>query len=510
MLTEGDFSIKKGPFEPSFASLQQFKCPEWFKDAKFGIWAHWGPQSVPMYGDWYARHIYEEGSPQYLYHIRKYGHPSEFGYKDICKLWKAENFDPAALMDLYVKAGAKYFMSIAMHHDNFDNWDSAYQPRFNSVAMGPKRNILMEWKEQAKKHGLPFCVSEHLSASFSWFAPAKGCDKEGKYKNVPYDGNDPEYADLYFSGNNGYRLGYDRNYDRSGWYSQNKGFHKHWFLRIKDLIDKVKPDMIYCDGALPFLIYENGEIHRSLVYNRPIADKDVGFALDIIAHLYNTSHEEHGQNRAIFTQKQKNEFVFSTGILDIERSQEERITPFHWQTDTSVGDWFYNVRDRYKPWNVIVESLVDITSKNGCLMLCVNLRPDGTLDYECEYILHRIAGWMEANGEGIFGTRPYRISGEGRAGFSATGDLKESAVNWQPGDVRYTQKDSEIFAYLMRRPYDNKVVMRELNNNRETVKQVYMLGGGELAFEQNGSALIVDLPDKLPNEYVNGIRILIQ
>ena len=181
------YQIKEGPFKPTFESLRQFECPEWFKDAKFGIWSHWGAQSVPMYGDWYARHIYCEGSDQYRYHIRHYGHPSKFGYKDLVHLWKAENFNPEELMNLYVDAGAKYFVAQAMHHDHFFNYASKIH-RWNSVNMGPHKDIVALWKEAAVSHNLPFGVTEHLGATFSWFSVNKGCDKEGPYAGVPYDG----------------------------------------------------------------------------------------------------------------------------------------------------------------------------------------------------------------------------------------------------------------------------------------------------------------------------------
>lgn len=201
--------IAKGKFLPSDKSLKQYEYPEWFRDAKFGIWSHWGPQAVPRQGDWYARKLYMSEdynkktgkkfgrpNPAYTYHIKHYGHPSEFGYKDIIPLWKAEKFDPKSLMKLYKKVGAKYFVSMGVHHDNFFLWNSKLH-RWNSVNMGPKRDIVLEWQKAAKKEGLKFGVSEHLGASYTWFQTAKGADITGPKKGVPYDGNNPEYQDLY-------------------------------------------------------------------------------------------------------------------------------------------------------------------------------------------------------------------------------------------------------------------------------------------------------------------------
>ena len=182
-------AIMKGPFKGTVTSLGNFQCPEWFRNAKFGIWSHWGRRTYPCTGDWYARNMYLEGSDQYRYHCRVYGHPSKFGYKDVIRLWKAERFDPAALMDLYVKAGARYFVAQAMHHDNFDNFDSAFNP-WNSTKVGPMKDICMLWKKEAQRAGLPFGVTEHLGASYTWLAVSHGCDKGGPYAGVPYDGAD--------------------------------------------------------------------------------------------------------------------------------------------------------------------------------------------------------------------------------------------------------------------------------------------------------------------------------
>ena len=188
--------IATGPFQPTMESLKQYKCPDWFRNAKFGIWAHWGPQAVPMDGDWYARGIYEQGSGHNKYHLEHYGHPSKFGYKDIIPLWKAEKWDPDRLMELYKKAGAKYFVSMGSHHDNFFLWNSKLH-KWNAVNMGPKRDVVGDWQKAAKKQGLRFGVSEHLGASFWWFQMSHGADKTGPLAGVPYDGADPKYEDLY-------------------------------------------------------------------------------------------------------------------------------------------------------------------------------------------------------------------------------------------------------------------------------------------------------------------------
>lgn len=476
-MTTIDTKIADGPFAPTWESLRQFQCPDWFRDAKLAFWSHWGPQSVPMYGDWYARHLYVEGHDQYRHHWRVYGHPSQVGYKDIVPLWKAENFDPEGLMRLFVDAGAKYFVGQAMHHDNFDNFDSAHNP-WNSVNIGPKRDIVKAWQGAARAHGLPFGLTEHLGASFNWFGSNKGSDKIGPYAGVPYDGNDTAHEDLYYA-NQGYSLD-------SGWYTDNAEFQKHWLARIKDVIDKYQPDLLYSDGGVPFA--------------------EIG--LTAISHLYNTSALVHGGvNQAVYSQKDTDPTVYTVGVLDIERGQREDIAEQPWQTDTSVGDWFYNVRDVYKTPRQVLESLVDIVSKNGNLLLNIPQRPDGTLDDECTYLLQQMAAWMPANGEGIFGSRPWEISGEGAAAAEA-GAFKEAAVEWTPADFRFTRKGDTMYAYQMRRPDGGKAVIRALALGKSRrVTGVRLLGQGDVTFAQTGEGLSITLPSFPSTEGPHGFGI---
>jgi len=190
-------SAQDKTFEPSLASFEaNYKFPEWFRDAKFGIWSHWGPQAVPRKGDWYAQRMYWEGGKWREYHEAHYGHPSKIGYRGVIEDWKAEKWDPEKLMKLYKKAGARYFVSMGVHHDNFWLWDSKIH-RWNSVQMGPKRDIVGDWQKAAKKEGLYFGISEHLGASYTWFCTSHWADKEGKYKDIPYDGENPDFQDLY-------------------------------------------------------------------------------------------------------------------------------------------------------------------------------------------------------------------------------------------------------------------------------------------------------------------------
>ena len=260
----GSLALANGPFNSSQESLKNYQCPQWFRDAKFGIWAHWGPQAVPGNGDWYARKMYEEGSNDYIHHLNNYGHPIKTGYKDIIPLWKAEKWDPDRLMQLYKEAGARYFVAQAVHHDNFDNWNSKYH-HWNAVLMGPHKDIVGVWQTGARKQGLRFGISEHLGASYTWFQASHGSDKLGPLAGVPYDGADPQFWDLYHP---------PAAPGDKCWYSKDPNWAQEWFARIYDVLDQYHPDLLYSDGGIPF-----GEVGRTL-----------------IAEFYNANIQQHGGN----------------------------------------------------------------------------------------------------------------------------------------------------------------------------------------------------------------------
>jgi alpha-L-fucosidase len=470
------YPVVDGPFKGTMDSLKANKCPEWFRDAKFGIWAHWGPQAVPMDGDWYARGLYEQGSGHNKYHLEHYGHPSVFGYKDIIPLWTADKFDPERLMALYKKAGAKYFVSMGSHHDNFSLWDDKFH-KWNAVNMGPKRDIVGAWQKAAKANGLRFGVSEHLGASFTWFQSAHRSDKTGDKAGVPYDGADPKYADLY------HKLADPGD---KGWYSNNPEWHQEWYKRIGGLVANYNLDLLYTDGGVPF--------------------GDVG--LKQIANLYNTSIKNHdGKLETVYTCKQKSE---GRWIEDLERGVMPRINPDPWQTDTSIGDWYYNRNWKFRPviWNI--QMLCDIVAKNGNLLLNVVQRPDGSLDPEVETMLGEMAAWIGVNGEAIYSTRPWKIYGEGAVRFKG-GSFGED-FKYSSKDIRYTTKGDALYAMLLGWPDDGKAVIRTLGTREGKaageITGITMLGNtGALEFKRTDEGLIVTLPAAKPCQYAFTLKI---
>ncbi|GGI44795.1 alpha-L-fucosidase [Paenibacillus marchantiophytorum] len=487
-------------FKPTFESLYQYESPEWFRDAKFGIWSHWGPQSVPMFGDWYARYMYEQGTAQYNYHLRHYGHPSKFGYKDICKLWKAENFDPEGLMELYYKAGARYFVALATHHDNFFNYDSKVN-RFNSTQIGPMKDICRLWQTAAKKYNLPFGLTEHLGASFSWWKTNKGSDNYGPYKGLPYDGNDPDYADFYY---NNYEHAQDRIDTIGPWYTLNENFHQYWVDAIKEMIDEFQPDLLYSDGVLPFGSHHNSWEHEQ-GYRDVVSPGDPSYrpGLEVLAYHYNKSIEKNGSNQAVYLQKDKRPEIYNVGILDIEKSQMPRVTEKPWHTDTCIGNWFYDAKQTYKKTDQILEMLVDIVSKNGNMLLNILQRPDGTIDEEAKYLLDELAKWFVVCGEGIYGTRPWKVSGEGNTLVKIVPYVEEK-TSWNSSDYRFTSKGNHVYSFIMCPPANGVCVLKSFND--ETVKSVQILGGGKLEFTQDSGVLAVKLPQELPATYFNCLK----
>jgi alpha-L-fucosidase len=469
-----------GPFTASFESLRRFRCPDWFRDAKFGIWSHWGAQSVPRQGDWYARNMYVPGTHAYRHHWRTYGHPSTAGYKDIVTRWKAERFDPEALTDLYARAGARYFVAQAVHHDHFLNYPSAIH-RWNAAEMGPGKDIIGLWRDAARARGLRFGLSEHLGATHSWMARCKRADPAGPYAGVPYDGADPEFEDLYLPG------GAER--DRSQgvavqepWYSPDPSWHQRWLDLVTEMIDGYQPDLLYSDGPLPF---------GSAAY---------GPGLRAVAHLYNTSAAVHGgENEAVYTYKGRDAELAGIGVRDVERSQEPDVQPVTWQTDTCVGEWFYDDRVDYKSPGHVIEILVDVVAKNGNLLLNIPQLPDGTIDEECTFLLEELARWIAVCGEGIYGTRPFRVGGEGPSRVAIEG-FREDAVAWSAQDFRFTQRDRTVYAFQMRRPADGRAVIRSIGPD-ERISSVRLLGVGEVAFEQGPDHVTIALPPRSPTPY---------
>lgn len=480
-----DRKIATGPFQGTRESLKAYRAPDWFRDAKFGIWSHWGPQSATGAGDWYARNMYMEGSPQYKFHVEHYGHPSKVGFKDVIPFFKADKWEPDHLMDLYVKAGAKYFVSMGVHHDNFDLWNSRYQARWNSVAAGPKKDIVGMWKQAARKRGLRFGVSEHLSNSFDWLAPSHLSDKTGEFAGVPYDGADPKYSDLYHDLSS-MPADFAATAKAMGRVAPDR-WKQQYFDRIRDLIDQHQPDLLYTDGAIPF--------------------DEIG--LDLVAHAYNVSAKTHGGKvESVYNSKSREDCAEGSCVLDLERGLVNKIWPDPWQTDTCIGNWHYKNGITYKTPKTIVDMLVDIVSRNGNLLLNFPLPGSGELDAEELKILAAITAWMRVNGEGIHNTRPWKVHGEGPSLATAetsTAFNEKNRKDLTADEIRFTTKGPIVYAFLM--GWAANTTIKSLDAK---VHKVELLGHkGTLKWSQDASGLNVAMPSERPCDFAVTLKLAV-
>lgn len=513
----------KGPFEPTWDSLEKYQVPDWFRDAKFGMWAHWGPQCEPEAGDWYARGMYQESSWQYKYHIEKYGHPSKFGFKDVINTWKADNWNPEELVNLYKDSGARYFMAMANHHDNLDLYDSKYQPNWNSTKMGPKKDIIAGWERAARKAGLPFAVSVHAAHAWSWFETSQRSDKKGALAGVPYDGKltkadgkgtwweglDPQ--ELYAQNHPLSKNSLDDGTIHSQWNWGNgvakpsEAYVENFHDRTIDLIDKYNPDMIYFDDtALPLW---------------PVSDA----GLRIAAHMYNKSLQKNKTVQTVITGKILDEQQKKAIVWDIEKGQGNDIEPLPWQTDTCLGNWHYDrgvyERKEYKSAKTVIHTLIDAVSKNGNLMLNIPVRGDGSIDELERQVVKEIGVWMKLNSISIYGTRPWKIFGEGPQ-LGSAGALKAQGFNEGKGkpftskDIRFVQKDKMLYAVVMGWPKKGTAVIKNLGESnpylKEKITEIKLVSTGQkLKFKQNSDVLEVYFPSQKPEaSYANALEII--
>jgi alpha-L-fucosidase len=502
--------MQTGKFEANWESLKQYEIPEWFKDAKFGIWAHWGPQCQPEAGDWYARHMYYQDHWQNKYHLEKYGHPSEFGFKDVINDWKAEKWDPEKLVALYKKAGAKYFFAMGNHHDNLDMWDSKYQ-EWNSVDVGPKKDILAEWAKAAKNNGLPFGVSLHSAHAWRWYETSQMADTSGEFAGVSYDGKltKDDGKGKWWEGLDPQKL-YAQNHPLSKESEKLHSIHRQWgwengatvpseeyclnfYNRTVDMINKYNPDLVYFDDTgLPLWPVSN-----------------VG--LEIAAHYYNANMKLHEDKLEavlfgkILTEEQKECLVW-----DVERGATEDIQDKPWQSCTCIGGWHYDRglynRNGYKSAKTVMQMLVDIVSKNGNMLLNIPVRGDGTIDEKELKVVEGITKWMDINSECIYETRPWHIYGEGPKVDNAN-PIKAQGFNEGKGgpytskDIRFTKKGDVLYAVVMEWPEDKEeILIKSLGTDSqyysENMDNVKVLGGDIVSFKFENDALRVKLPAK--------------
>lgn len=433
--------VAAGAYPADWKKLSQiYTVPEWWREAKFGVWSHWDPQSMPEQGDWYARGMYMQSDKQYDYNLKNFGHPSEYGYKDICHNWMIDKWNPEELMNLYAEMGARYFMAMGVHHDNFDCWNSTYQP-WNSVKVGPKQDIVGTWEKIARQHGLRFGIGFHNTPGRTWgqFMTVRyTSDKTGPKQGVPYDALQTirDGKGKWWEGMDPVDL-YGPKHDKKD--PLHSPFANQFMWRVDDAITKYHPDMIYFDEHA-------GDSQMDLGVNMGL-----GFlAPQLIANYYNKSMQwNHGKMDVVINLKavggRYNSFQNSPQLLPlVDRSLvksteaiiESQITPYSFQTETSIAEWHYLTGQKYKDAKEVVELLMQNVSRNGTMLLNITQHARGDLDSEVIRICKDIGAWLKVNGEAVYGSRPFEVFGDTAVLFTRNeGNVYATLLNWDGNPV---------------------------------------------------------------------------
>lgn len=517
-----DIPIAKGPFEPTWESIEKNYPgePAWLREAKFGIWVHFGPQAAGESGDWYARKLYNSNELAYQNHVKKYGHPSEVGYKEILRDWNPTKLDPEKLTKIYQDAGARFLMIQGVHHDNYDLWNSKYQP-WNSVNIGPKRDLIGEWAKACRANGMHYGVTFHHEYTWWWWQTAFGSDKEGPKKGIPYDGNltladgkgkwwegyDPKM--LYGIDLREYKGVNDAAYSKwspppAGIFSNHLGYAKwyatNWALRMMDVVKHYDPDFIYTDGTVQGPFTGNGT--------------GTGLKADamqtVIADFYNRSLERRGEVNTFSIVKFRNK---TNGTVNTEEfgipANIKKDQP--WIAEAPVGDWFYAPNFTYDS-GMMIRYVIEAIARDGNAALCISLLPDGSMNEESQKMLKEVGNWMRTNGEGVYGSHAWVIPAEGEM---VNGKLKmlpggalsrkHAEFKFDAQDIRFTVgKNNKLYAFCMNVPAPNaQIKIKSLSTDAKyygkKVKTVKLLGHkGKLKWKESADGLVINCPKNMP------------
>lgn len=464
-------------YEASWESVQQHPDPEWFRDAKLGIYFHWGPYSVPAHKtEWYSHYMYVDGHPINKHHIETYGTLDKFGYKDFIPMFKAEKFDPDAWVDLFVKAGARFAGPVTEHADGFAMWDSELT-EWNAAKMGPKRDIVGEMEKAVRKRGLKFITTLHHQWLWAWYPTM----------NPDVDASNPQYADLY--GPPAPVEAFHGAWDNES-LQPDSAFNNRWLSRAKEVVDKYQPDLVWFDNKLALIKEET--------------------RLEFLSHYYNSADK---WGRDVAATYKFEEFKPGAGILDLERARMSEGKEFPWLTDDSIdwGSWCHVDDPDYKSTDRLIDFLVDVVSKNGCVLLNITPRADGTIPQPVQDRLLEMGEWLKQNGEAIYDTRPWKIFGEGPTEV-VDGHLKEreNADNTAE-DIRFTTNGETLYATILDWPGESAVI-KSLGKKAALLEKqptkVQLLGNDSpLSFEMKDEGLRVEFPKEKSGDFAYCLKM---
>lgn len=464
-------------YEANWESLKQHKTPSWFLDAKFGIYFHWGPYSVPAYQtEWYSLWMYKKGHPIRKYHEETYGSIDKFGYKDFIPLFTAKNFDAKEWAKLFKKSGAQFAGPVAEHADGFAMWDSKIT-EWNAQKMGPKRDIVGEMEKAIRDQEMKFIITYHRQWLYAWYPTW----------DQTTDAFKDEYAGLY-----GPKV------PEGTFVMANKAteplpddnFNREWLARLNELMDKYQPDLIWFDNKMDII--------------------EDTYRKRFLANYYNKAQE---WNRQVVCTYKFNDMAKGSAVLDLERARMSEKKAFPWLTDDSIdwNAWCHIQNPKYKSTNRLIDFLVDVVSKNGALLLNIPPTADGIIPEDVKTRLLEIGAWLKINGEAIYGTRPWKIYGEGPQKI-VEGHLSE---NKNPGagaeDIRFTSKENYLYAIALDWP-KGKMLIKSFAKEKglldKTIQKVELLGSPQkLTWQLKKEGLHIQLPDQKPCTHAFVIKL---
>jgi alpha-L-fucosidase len=479
LLAEVDNEARQGLFQPNWDSLKKYQIPEWYQDAKFGIFIHWGVYSVPAFdSEWYPRNMYLQGSKDHQHQVAAHGPENKFGYKDYIPEFKAENFDPHAWADLFRRAGAKYVVPVAEHHDGFAMYNSDLSD-WTAAKMGPKRDVIAELSAAVREEGLHLGLSSHRIEHYFFMNGGRAFDS---------DVNDPRYAAFYGPAHAGVT-----NENHKDWFAHpDRAYLNDWLARTTEIVNKYRPEIVWFDWW--------------------INTKEVEPYLQRFAAFYYNDAAKHGYTAAI--NYKYHAYPDGAAVLDIERGQLDAVRPLFWQTDTSVSikSWGYIEGDTFRTPESLIGELVDVVSKNGSLLLNVGPKPDGTIPEQARQILLNMGRWLSVNGEAIYGTRPWKVYGEGPTKVTGGAFHDAATKPYSSQDIRFTTKGETLYAIALAWPEDGKLTIKSLakgSANRDlNIRNVQLLGyPGELKWTHEDNGVIIQVPAQKAGDYAYVFKI---